>query len=104
MNDREYMRRVRAVEGRLYRVAQAMLWREADCLDAVQEAVQEAVFRGWMKKEALHDDERFGHRGRRGPCPAGGGSRRGGRWHGTDKRQGGGEAVRPDRQCLDELL
>ncbi len=55
MNDREYMRRVRAVEGRLYRVAQAMLWREADCLDAVQEA----VFRGWMKKEALHDDERF---------------------------------------------
>ena len=55
MNDGEYMRRVRAMEGRLYRVAQAMLWREADSLDAVQEA----VFRGWMKKETLHEDERF---------------------------------------------
>ena len=43
------------MEGRLYRVAQAMLWREADSLDAVQEA----VFRGWMKKETLHEDERF---------------------------------------------
>ena len=55
MNDAEYMRRVRAMEGRLYRIAQAMLWREADCLDAVQEA----VFRGWMKKERLRNQERF---------------------------------------------
>lgn len=51
MNDNEYMRRVRAIEGRLYRIAQAMLWREADSLDAVQEA----VFRGWMKKDRLAD-------------------------------------------------
>ena len=28
MNDREYMARVRAMEGRLYRVAQAILWRD----------------------------------------------------------------------------
>ena len=55
MNDAEYMRRVRAMEGRLYRIAQAMLWREADCLDAVQEA----VFRGWIKKERLRDSERL---------------------------------------------
>ena len=39
MDDNEYMRRVRAIERRLYRIAQAILWREADCLDAVQEAV-----------------------------------------------------------------
>lgn len=49
------MRRVRTMEDRLYRVAQAMLWREADCLDAVQEA----VFRGWMKKDRLSDPDRF---------------------------------------------
>ena len=55
MNDNEYMRRVRALEGRLYRIAQAMLWREADSMDAVQEA----VFRGWLKKENLADDERL---------------------------------------------
>ena len=55
MNDREYMARVRAMEGRLYRVAQAILWREADSLDAVQEA----VLRGWMKKDALKDTGRF---------------------------------------------
>ena len=39
MNDQEYMRRVRAMERRLYRVAQAILWQEADSADAVQEAV-----------------------------------------------------------------
>lgn len=55
MNDSEYMRRVRAVEGRLYRIAQVMLWREADCLDAVQEA----VFRGWMRRDSLKDPNRF---------------------------------------------
>ena len=55
MNDNEYMRRVRAIEGRLYRVAQAILWREADSVDAVQEA----VFRGWLKKDRLNDDERL---------------------------------------------
>ncbi len=55
MNDQEYMRRVRALEGRLYRVAQAILWRQQDSLDAVQEA----VFRGWLKKDRLNDPERF---------------------------------------------
>ena len=53
MNDNEYMRRVRALEPRLYRIAQAILWRQADSADAVQEA----VFRGWMKKGALDDAE-----------------------------------------------
>ena len=55
MNDQEYIRRVRALEGRLYRVAQAILWRQQDSLDAVQEA----VFRGWLKKDRLNDPERF---------------------------------------------
>ena len=55
MNDSEYMRRVRGMEGRLYRIAQSMLWRDADAMDAVQEA----VFRGWMKKDRLRDPDRF---------------------------------------------
>ncbi len=55
MNDNEYMRRVRLMEDRLYRIAQAMLWREADSVDAVQEA----VFRGWLKKDSLSDDDRL---------------------------------------------
>ena len=55
MNDREYMARVHAMEGKLYRIAQAILWREADSVDAVQEA----VLRGWMKKASLKDPERF---------------------------------------------
>ena len=53
MSDQEYMRRVRALEGRLYRVAHAILWRDADCADAVQEA----VFRGWRKKGRLRSPE-----------------------------------------------
>ena len=57
MSDEEYVRRVLAMEKRLYRVAQAMLWREADCLDAVQEA----VFRGWTQKGRLRDEARFEH-------------------------------------------
>ena len=55
MNDNEYMRRVRLMEDRLYRIAQAMLWREADSVDAVQEA----VFRGWLKKDSPSDDDRL---------------------------------------------
>ena len=55
MNDRDYMARVRAMEGRLYRIAQAMLWRDADCADAIQET----VFRGWMKKGQINEPAYF---------------------------------------------
>ena len=55
MSDLEYMQRVRGMEGRLYRIAQAILWREADSVDAVQEA----VFRGWMKKDRLKAPEKL---------------------------------------------
>lgn len=55
MSDGEYMLRVRKMQARLYRIAQAMLWRQADCADAVQEA----VFRGWMKRGSLRDPAYF---------------------------------------------
>ena len=55
MNDQEYMARVRAIERKLYRIAHAILWSDADCADAIQEA----VFRGWMKKDALREEKYF---------------------------------------------
>lgn len=55
MNDRDYMARVLAMERQLYRIAHAMLWCDADCADAVQEA----VFRGWMKRGSLREERYF---------------------------------------------
>jgi len=55
MTDNEYVQRVREMENRLYRIAQAMLWRHADCVDAVQET----VFRGWMKKRSIRERSYF---------------------------------------------
>ena len=55
MSDQEYMARVRAMERKLYRIAHAILWSDADCADAIQEA----VFRGWMKKGALREERYF---------------------------------------------
>ena len=55
MNDREYSARVRAMERRLYRIAHAILWCDADCADAIQEA----IFKGWMKKNGLREEKYF---------------------------------------------
>ena len=55
MNDSMYISRVRAMERRLYRIARAILFSDADCADAIQEA----VFKGWMKKGALREEKYF---------------------------------------------
>lgn len=55
MNDQAYTARVRAMERKLYRIAHAILFSDADCADAIQEA----VFRGWMKKGALREERYF---------------------------------------------
>lgn len=55
MNEQEYQRRVRECLPSLYRVARAILYDEQDCADAVQEA----VFQGWLKRGQLRDVERF---------------------------------------------
>lgn len=55
MNDRDFMARVQAMERRLYRISHAILWCDADCADAVQEA----VFRGWMKRSSLREEKYF---------------------------------------------
>ena len=55
MSEQEFTTRVRAMERKLYRIAHAILWSDADCADAIQEA----VFKGWMKKGGLRDERYF---------------------------------------------
>ena len=55
MSDQEFTKRVRAMERKLYRIAHAILWSDADCADAIQEA----VFKGWMKKGGLREERFF---------------------------------------------
>ena len=55
MQQAEFIRRVRACERRLYRVARTMLPREADCEDAVQEA----LLRAWARLDTLREEAYF---------------------------------------------
>ena len=55
MNDQEFTMRVRSMERKLYRIAHAILWSDADCADAIQEA----VFKGWMKRGSLREERYF---------------------------------------------
>ena len=49
------MTRVEDMERRLYRVARAVLWNDADCADAIQEA----VVKGWLKRGSLRNPDWF---------------------------------------------
>lgn len=51
----DFIRRVRGCERRLYRVARTMLPSEADCEDAVQEALLKA----WARLDALREEAYF---------------------------------------------
>lgn len=55
MDEREYQRRIAECMPGLYRTARSILGNEQDCADAVQEA----VFQGWIKHRQLRDPERF---------------------------------------------
>ena len=55
MDEQSYLRRVGDCERSLYRLARSILWNDADCADAVQQA----VFNGWVKRRQLRDAERF---------------------------------------------
>ena len=52
MTDAEYMRRVTAMERKLYRIAHSILWNDPDCADAIQEA----VIKGWQKRASLQEE------------------------------------------------
>ena len=55
MSDQEFSMRVSLMERKLYRIAHAILWNDADCADAIQEA----VFKGWMKRGSLREERYF---------------------------------------------
>ena len=55
MRQADFIRRARACERRLYRVARTMLPREADCEDAVQEA----LLRAWDRLHTLREEAYF---------------------------------------------
>ena len=55
MTEAEFDRRVRGMEGRMYRTARAMLKNDFDAADAMQNA----VFAAWRKLPALRDEALF---------------------------------------------
>ena len=55
MDEREYQKRIMDCVPALYRVARSILQNEHDCADAVQEA----VFQGWVKRNQLRDRDSF---------------------------------------------
>ena len=55
MTEAEFDRRVRGMEGRMYRTARAMLGNEFDAADAMQNA----VFAAWRRLPSLRDEARF---------------------------------------------
>ena len=55
MTKADFIRRVRGCERRLYRVARTMLPSEADCEDAVQEALLKA----WARLDTLREEAYF---------------------------------------------
>ena len=55
MNRTDFILRVRGCERRLYRVARTMLRSDADCEDAVQEALLKA----WSKLGSLREEQFF---------------------------------------------
>ena len=55
MTEREYQNRILEYSPSLYRIARTILFSDHDCADAVQEA----VFQGWLKRNQLRDADRF---------------------------------------------
>jgi len=55
MNQRQFSERVLDMERKLYRISRTILKSDADC----QDAMQEALIKGWAKRGALRDDAAF---------------------------------------------
>lgn len=55
MDERTYIQLVQGCERSLYRVSRSILWNDMDCADAVQQA----VFKGWVNRRQLRDPEKF---------------------------------------------
>ncbi len=55
MTEREYQNLILEYSPSLYRIARSILFNDHDCADAVQQA----VFHGWLKRSQLRDPSRF---------------------------------------------
>lgn len=55
MNEYTFNERTRAMEARMYRIARSMLRSDADCADAIQNA----VFAAWRRRSSLKDETRY---------------------------------------------
>lgn len=55
MDEQSYLQMVQACERSLYRIARSILYNDMDCADAVQQA----VFQGWINRRKLRDPEKF---------------------------------------------
>ena len=55
MDEHSYLQKVQECERSLYRVSRSILWNDADCADAVQQA----VFKGWVNLSQLNEPEKF---------------------------------------------
>ena len=55
MTETDFDARVRAMEGRMYRTARSLLRSDADCADAMQNA----VFAAWRRLSGLRDESKF---------------------------------------------
>ena len=55
MDEDRYLKLVFDMRSKLYHAAQAILWNDQDAADAVQEA----ILKGWRRRNSLHDEARF---------------------------------------------
>lgn len=55
MTDRQFSERVEGMERRLYRISRTILSGDADC----QDALQEALIKAWMRRESLRSEAAF---------------------------------------------
>lgn len=55
MDEQTYLQRISDCERSLYRVSRSILWNDMDSADAVQQA----VFKGWINRRQLRSAEKF---------------------------------------------
>ena len=55
MDEQTYLQLVQQCERSLYRVSRSILWNDMDSADAVQQT----VFKGWIKRRQLRDMQKF---------------------------------------------
>lgn len=55
MDEQTYLKLIQQCERSMYRISLSILWNDADSADAVQQA----IFKGWIKRRQLRDMEKF---------------------------------------------